>query len=176
MAIDQETVLRLLLAHRAMVMGYVAFIVRDAHLVEDVFQEVALTVLKKGETLDQEENFPVWVRQIARYKALNTLQKQKRAPQPVDESILNLLEDTWAAEDQAPASLATQALLECIQKLSPRAQQLIRLRYVDCLSGKDLAERLAQPVNTVYVALSRVYRNLSACVKLRLLQEGVTHG
>ena len=176
MAVDQEHILRLLLAHRAMIVGYITFMVRDGHLAEDVFQEVALVVLKKTGDLESPAGFPAWVRQIARFKALQVLDKKKQSPQPIDQAILELLEDAWAADDRTPAALAAEALAECVQKLSSRARQMIELRYVDRLSGKDLAEKLSQPLNTVYVSLSRIYRTLSSCVKQRMLQEGVSYG
>ena len=86
-------------------------------------------------------------------------------------SVLELLEDHWSSGDAAPAS-ARKALRECVEKLSPYARQLIQMRYVDDLSGQEVAERLNRSPNTVYVALSRTYRHLAGCVERRLAREG----
>jgi RNA polymerase sigma-70 factor (ECF subfamily) len=176
MPVSQDTLLRLLLTHRAMVMGYITFLVRDGHLAEDVFQEVAITVLNKGKDLDREAGFPSWVRAIARFKALSALQQKQAAPQPISQAVLELLEDAWSADDQTPSALAAEALAECLRQLAPRSQRLIELRYVHRLSGKELAQTLSQPLNTVYVTLSRIYRTLASCVKQRLAQEGLSYG
>jgi len=85
--------------------------------------------------------------------------------------VLELLEDQWSATDATPAP-ARKALRECVEKLSPYARQLIRLRYVDELSALDVAERLNRSPNTIYVALSRTYRHLAGCVQRRLAREG----
>jgi RNA polymerase sigma-70 factor, ECF subfamily len=173
---DADAILRLLLSHRAMVTGYIAFLVRDPHLVEDVFQEVALTVLKKAEQLECEEAFGAWVRTIARYKSLHALAKRSRAPGPIPQSLLESLEAAWQSRDGDAASLRAEALGECLEKLTPRSQQILHLRFTGNLCGQELAQRLDRPLNTVYVALSRIYRNLAECIERRLAQEGYAHG
>jgi RNA polymerase sigma-70 factor, ECF subfamily len=161
MGLDRDRLLRLLLAHRAMLVGYITAIV---------------VVLKKGHQLDDEAGFPAWVRKVARLEALSGLRQRKHTRQFLDESALDLLEDQWSASDGTPLAAATEALRECTKKLGPHARRLIEMRYVHNVRGKDLAEKLGQPPNTVYVALSRVYRALSTCVKGRLAAEGVAYG
>jgi RNA polymerase sigma-70 factor (ECF subfamily) len=173
---DQDRLLLLLLAHRAMLLGYITSIVREAHLAEDVFQNVALIVLNKGHQVSNEEQFPGWARKVARLEALSALRKQKKAPRLLDQAVLELLEDHWRAGDAVSESAAAEALRGCLEKLSPRARRLIELRFVQNLSGKALAANLAQPVNTVYVSLSRIYRVLSSCIKRGLAPEGVLLG
>ena len=47
-----------------MLLGYVLSIVRDFHLAEDVFQDASLIVLRKGEQLQDERDFPAWARKV----------------------------------------------------------------------------------------------------------------
>jgi RNA polymerase sigma-70 factor (ECF subfamily) len=166
----QERSVALLLSHRAMLLGYITAIVRDPDLAEDVFQNVALVVLDKAGDVDG-DGFPAWARRVARLESLAALRKRRRAPELLDQSMLDLLEDHWSAGDAAPAP-ARKALRECVEGLSPYARQLIRLRYAEGLSGQDVAERLNRSPNTVYVALSRTYRHLADCVERRLAREG----
>jgi RNA polymerase sigma-70 factor (ECF subfamily) len=175
MCLDREQVLRLLLAQRTMLVGYITSIVRDPHMAEDVFQNVAVLVLKKGPELRQAGAFPAWVREVARREALAELRRHRHTRQPLDDSVLDLLEDHWSAHDNRPLVQATEALRECTKKLGPRARRLIEMRYVQNLRGKDLAEQLGQPPNTVYVAMSRIYRALSVCIKARLAGQGVSY-
>jgi RNA polymerase sigma-70 factor (ECF subfamily) len=167
----QERSVGLLLSHRAMLLGYVASIVRDPDLAEDVFQNVALVVLDKAAAVARDEEFPAWARRVARLESLAALRKRRRAPELLDQAVLELLEDEWSAGDAAPVP-ARKALRECVDGLSPYAQQLIRMRYVDGLSALDVAERVNRSPNTVYVALSRAYRHLAGCVERRLAREG----
>jgi len=165
MTVEQEVLVRLLLGQRSMLLGYIASLVRDAHLAEDVFQEVALVVLKKGDELADAEGFPAWARTIARLEAMNALRRRTKAPVSLDASVLDVLDRHWAAADGGPTS---DALRTCLQRLPPRSRRVVELRYRDDLSGKALAERLAQPLNTVYVTLARVHRMLSECVRSQL--------
>src|SRR5262249_39332604 len=159
--------LRRLLDCRGMLLGYVTAIVRNPELAEDVFQNVALVVLKKGDRSHLGAGFLAWARGIARLEALSALRKQAHAPQPLDEAVLDLPEDRWQAQAAGCGTL-TEALDFCLQKLTPKARKVIELRFQENLSGKELAARLAQPVNTVYVALSRIYRGLASCIRQRL--------
>ena len=170
MGMDSDRLLRLLLTHRGMLLGYIVSIVRDIHLAEDVFQEASLVILKKGSVLEGDADFPAWARKVARFEALNASRKRNQGPVLLEPRLLDLLDATWN-KDVAPEP-ATLALRQCIELLPEKARRLIELRYVAELPGNALAERLQQPANTVYVALSRIYRILSKCVKERMALEG----
>lgn len=167
---DRDRLLRLLLAHRGMLLGYVLAIVRDFHLAEDVFQEASLIVLNKGACVKADAEFPRWARTVFRFEALNALRKGQKGPELLEPAILDLLEDPWCSEDGLKPR--TVALRECIDKLSPNARRLIELRHIAGIPGNMVAKRLKKPANTIYVALSRTYRSLSACVKKRLAYGG----
>jgi RNA polymerase sigma-70 factor (ECF subfamily) len=167
---DSDRLLRLLLAHRGMLLGYILAIVRDFHLAEDVFQDASLTILKKGVVLEHDGDFPPWARKVVRFKGLNAVRKQNRSPELLEPGLLDLLEQEWGKDEGPEQSLA--ALRECVAELPEKARRLIELRYVAGIPGIELAARLKQPPNTIYVALSRIYRTLSACVKRRLAYEG----
>jgi RNA polymerase sigma-70 factor (ECF subfamily) len=166
---DPDRLLRLLLGHRGMLLGYILAVVRDFHLAEDVFQEASLVILKKGVRLKDENDFPRWARKVVRLQALNALRKQNRGPELLEPGVLDLLEKEWRQETAPEQSRL--ALRECLEQLTPKARRLIELRFVTGMPGNALAARLNQPPNTVYVALSRIYRTLSACVKKRLACE-----
>jgi RNA polymerase sigma-70 factor (ECF subfamily) len=163
---DPDHLLRLLLLHRGMLLGYILAILHDAHLAEDVFQDASLVILKKGVDLKAEEDFPRWARKVVRLTAMNALRKQQRGPDLLEPTLLDSLEQEWEKDDGRDRT--TIALRECLEALPDKARRLVELRYVAGMSGNALAARLNQPPNTVYVALSRIYRNLSACVKKRL--------
>jgi RNA polymerase sigma-70 factor (ECF subfamily) len=153
-----------------MLLGYILAIVRDSHLAEDVFQDASLVILKKGVGLKRESDFPLWARKVARLEALNALRKRNKTPTLLEPGVLDLLEQQWGRNENSQQY--TVALRECLEKLSPKARRLIELRYIAGIPGNTLATRLNQPANTVYVALSRIYRVLSTCVRERVASEG----
>jgi RNA polymerase sigma-70 factor (ECF subfamily) len=165
MGVGQDVLVRLLLSERAMLLGYIGSLVRDSHLAEDIFQDVALIVLRKRDELSDSSGFPVWARKIARLESMNVLRRETKLPRPLDQSVLDVLDRHWTQSDEGPAPAALRA---CVTRLTERSRKLVELRYRDGLSGKRLAERLAQPLNTVYVTLARIHRALSECVRGRL--------
>lgn len=173
--VGPEARVRLLLTHRAMILGYLGSILHDPHLVEDVFQEVALVVLRKGAALRNAGDFPVWLRRIARLEALSALRRLQRRPRPFDQSVLDLLDSGWASGDGEEESPRIEALRSCLERLTPQARKLVDLRYGQNLSGQSLAERRSQALNTVYVALARIHRVLSGCIRSKLLARGPSH-
>ena len=169
MEFDPDGLLRLLSVHRGMLLAYILAIVRDSHLAEDVLQDASLVILRKAASLKQESDFPIWARKVARFEALNALRKRNKAPELLDPATLDVLEQAWSKEE-SPQEY-TLALRACLQKLGPKARRLIEWRYVAGVRGNALAARLNQPANTVYVALSRIYRILSTCIQERLASE-----
>lgn len=171
MGFDQDRLLRLLLAHRAMLIGYIYAIVRDGHLAEDIFQNVSILVLRKGGDVADEAGFAPWARKVARFEALNAARKARRSS-ALDESILDALEPHWESADASEPSREVDALRRCVDKLSPGARQIVDMRYRDNLSGDRLARALAKPLNTIYVALARAHKALGECVRMRLREQG----
>lgn len=170
MGMESDRLLRLLLAQRGMLLGYILSIVRDIHLAEDVFQEASLIILKKGGVLEEEREFGVWARRVARLEALTAMRKRQNSPELLEPELLDLLDKDW--DRHAIVEPAAQAMRHCIEQLPEKARRLIELRYVAQLPGNVLAEKLKQPANTIYVTLSRIYRVLSKCVQERLALEG----
>jgi len=78
--LSEETVLCVLLAQRASLIGYIWSMAGDAHLVEDVFQEVAVLALEKRGELRDEKALPTWLRRAARLSVLALIRAQKKSP------------------------------------------------------------------------------------------------
>jgi len=165
MTISETTIVRVLLAERAKLAAYIWVIVRDSHLVKDVFQEVALAVQKRAELRD-EAALPVWLRRTARFQALAALRdKSRHATQPLTPEILDQLDAYWATQDGPAANGRAEALQECLPRLSPYARQIVALRYGKGLGGSAVAEALGRNVRTIYMALTRIHISLRECIE-----------
>jgi RNA polymerase sigma-70 factor (ECF subfamily) len=174
--LDQAVALRLLLANRAMLLGYINVITGDATLAEDVFQEVSIVVMEKFAAVDSQEGFRPWARTIARFQALKAVNKRRANPLVLASETIDRLDQAWEERDREdPRTSSVAALERCIAKLTPRAQELVELRYRQDLSGQSISERLRKPLNTIYVAISRIHRTLADCVRGELAREGTPH-
>ena len=174
--LDQAGALRLLLANRAMLLGYINVITGDPTLTEDVFQEVSIVVMEKFPDVRDSDGFRPWSRTIARFQALKAVNKRRANPVILASEIIDRLDRAWDEHDREdPRASSVAALERCIARLTPRAQELVQLRYHEDLSGQQLAERLRKPLNTIYVAISRIHRTLADCVRGELARGGGAH-
>lgn len=163
-----QEVQRLFLRNSGLLRGFILGLLPDHNLAEDVFQEVFLTAAAKAGDFREGTNFLAWVRAIARLKVLEHCRKQKAGPRLLDPQALEAvvavagdLDDAWAAR--------REALAACIKRLSPRARQILELRYGDeFLSPPRIAARLSWSIGAVHVALSRARKFLQECTQRRL--------
>jgi DNA-directed RNA polymerase specialized sigma24 family protein len=96
----------LLLRERVKLLAYIRAIVRDNHLAEDVFQEVAVLAVRKRDEIRDRRHFLAWMRLAARNLALKLMRRQHQYLF-LDESLLDHLDEQWAEHD--PASAAPSA-------------------------------------------------------------------
>ncbi len=172
MGLDHDTALKALLSQRVELVGYIRAIVGDRHLAEDVFQEVALAVVRKHAEIADEVHLGGWARTAARFEALAAMRRARR-DQPFDDALIDVIDQRWqASEEAAPPNPALAALRVCCERLPPSSQRLVTWRYHENRSGAEMAELLGRPVNTVYVTLSRIHRALTACVREQLARLG----
>lgn len=168
MAVDQKTIMCVLVGDRTKVLAYIWSIVRDETLAEDIFQDICVLAIEKGDTINDEQHLIHWSRQAARYKSLEAMRDRQIRVLTLDDDVLQLLEDNWQSHDDEPAPARGQALKHCLSLLSPFARKLVDLRYGEGISGKQLADSVDRKLNTVYVALSRTHRALRQCIERRL--------
>ena len=171
MALQQDVVVQLLLAHRGKLLGAIRAMVADEHLAEDIFQEVSIAAINKCGEIADINHFAPWVRHAARLQALMALRNRNRLPRVLSDEVLDALEPHWQHFDRQPGSDISDALRTCLGRLTPYAQQLIDMRYAQHKRGDDLAVAMQRSLNTVYVALTRVHATLRDCLRLELAKE-----
>lgn len=176
MALDETTIVRTLMAERAKLLAYVWSIVHDAHLVEDVFQEVSLLALAKRSELRDEKALGAWLRKSARLISLAAIRGKTKRPVLLGEAVLDQLDAAWADDDCVPAEETLDLLRGCLAELSARSRQFVALRYIERLSGSQVAEKLGTTVHSVYVALGRIHRDLRDCMQRQRDAEGGSRG
>ncbi len=169
MSVDQDTVVRALLTERVRMLAYIWSIVRDEHLAEDLYQEVSILAINKREEIGDESHLMRWLRHVARGKAIDALRRRNLEAVGLSDRAAELLESAWDRHDDQSDDI--ESLRQCLNQLTPYAQRIVTMRYVDGLKGTELAERLNRRVRTIYVALSRIHNALSDCIRARQEQE-----
>jgi RNA polymerase sigma-70 factor, ECF subfamily len=174
--IDVEAVERALLSHRVQLFGYIASIVRDYHLAEDVFQDVAVLALKKAAEIEDIGHLYPWLRQTARYRASYAMRRRYQQPQLLGDEMLDLLDRSWEEFDRSSSAAMLAAIPDCLKQLSLYSRKLIKYRFQNGLTGRQIAETVGRDVHAVYVATTRAYRKLNDCIRQALSQDQPIHG
>jgi len=158
---------RLFVQHQQVVLYYVLTIVPDLADAQDIVQETFLTITRKAETYTLGTNFPAWACTTARYQALQFQRTRARAAARLDDDVLEMLysEDASPPDNLEPR---TEALKNCLDRLTPKALELIRLRYHLGQLPEDIATTVGWTPNSVRVALTRARQILRACVERTL--------
>ncbi len=172
MPLSAEAAVEGLLANRSKLLAYAWSLLRDHHATEDVFQEVVLLAMKNAAEIKDKDHLLVWARRTARNRGIDYLRRQSHRPVLLADDVLDLLEDQWSEFDGLSQRDRLDALRECSERLTPRSQQILLLRYGQGVSGRGVAEALQQSTHAVYVALTRIYHTLEECIRRKLSAGG----
>jgi len=141
--------------------------VGDVHSAEEILQETNLVIWAKVSQFQPETNFLSWARQIAKFEILKHRQRFRREKLTFSEEFLSAVADE-VIQQSAEQERRREALQECLEKLQETDRVLIQQRYQPGHSGKELAEQLGRPANSVYQSLGRIRRFLLDCVQRQL--------
>lgn len=164
---DQAAFLKLLLKHQTDIKAFIGSLVRDAHLREDIFQDVVLIAWEQFDKYDPTRSFGAWARGVAANKILQRRHQDRRFPVTFsNETIQAVLEAFNRTEKEA--SRRAEALQECLKAVPERSRQLLAMRYGQGLSGHEISRRAGTSLDAVYQALLRVRAAIEKCIRRRL--------
>jgi RNA polymerase sigma-70 factor (ECF subfamily) len=164
---EVNDIVRELIHDRAKLLGYVWAIVRDYQLADDVLQEVTVLALERASEITDGKHLLLWSRKAARYKSLELLRKRSRDVALLADDVLELLEADWQTLDSHSTTDEVDHLRACIDLLSPHARKIVHLKYMEGLSGAQVAQVIKVKVTSVYVALTRIHKALEGCIRAR---------
>ncbi len=135
--------------------------------VDDVAQEVFLSLLKSVVRFKEQSSFLTWLLSITRNKAISHLRARQRNPQITIEYIDQIVIQRQIAAvmegDGEPPEL--EALQRCLLQLSPPHWELIRQVYFEGRRAAEVAESMGQADNAIRMKLMRIRKALASCVR-----------
>ena len=185
---DTDALARFIEENRVQLIGFIRSITGARLLgvteVDDLLQEVSATAIQSLPTAPLDDYAPIqWLQQIARRRVVDAhryhfnakrrevgKQQSIHAPQGAAPDALSL-EQLLSASMTSPSAAMSQdnrisRMQMAIGELSNEQQNAIRMRYVDGLATKQIAEALGKSDVSVRVLLSRSMRDLE-----KLLQD-----
>lgn len=143
---DPAAMEELYLRHDARIAYYLRRLLgRDE--VDDVRQEVWLTVLRRIGGLRHPEALVVWLYRIARSRAMNRIAQQLPAGTESPVELDELAGD--ASDDEAFGPEEAERIHRGLGRLPPRQREALVLKFMEDLSYEQIAEVTGSPVGTV---------------------------
>ncbi|BCX49237.1 hypothetical protein HAHE_31450 [Haloferula helveola] len=160
-----EEVQLLFVRHENTIRAFVRALQPSLADADDVMQETFLTVSRKAATFELGTNFVAWACGVARLKVLENFRQRKRATVLSEAAIIALTED---APSTQLISETEGALERCLERLAPKARDLLWRRYSRRQSSTEMAEAAGMTSTAVRVALTKARKALRDCITTQL--------
>src|SRR5436309_3729501 len=143
---------QLFVRHQSSIRAFILSLHPNFSEAEDILQEVFLVVTRKAGDFHEGSNFMSWALAIARYKVMEAIRRQT-SDHALSEQVVEVLCDECPQDELTEQRSAV--VRACLEKLAPRLQEVMRLRYFAEHGPGEIARLLAWTPNSVNVALSR---------------------
>jgi len=166
----EELLVKTLLDSRPRLIVGAMAVLRDAHLAEDVFQDVLLRALRMRESFTDENGLLAWARVTTRNLGIDHVRRTGRLSEILSELAIDALEVRLDERAESQRWRA-EAMRSCLEKLPVESQTLLRMRYDEGNKGHELAQRLGRSEAAIFKALSRLHQTLRKCINERLVAQ-----
>jgi RNA polymerase sigma-70 factor (ECF subfamily) len=158
---------KLIAGHYLGVWRYLRAIGCPIHLADDLAQETFVAVLRKPFEQTSEYSTAAYLRRVAFHLLLEYKRKFGSVGLTDQAELLDQYWTRWAGAD-ASGDRMLDALKECFQRLSARAQQSLRMRFEDQASRERIAAELQITENGVKNLQQRAKAQLRQCLEEKL--------
>ena len=165
---DRTEILKVLMPERTKQIALAWSILRQSHLAEDAYQDMLAKVFENKDIFEGSQHLCGWSWRVLRNRCYELIRQQKYQVTLLDESILNLVDAELEHRDTSDMPLRADALRNCIDGLSEKSRETIRMRYFEGMRGNQVAEKLGRKPEAVYKALQRIYVTLAQCIQKKL--------
>jgi RNA polymerase sigma-70 factor, ECF subfamily len=150
-------------SHYADILAYLRSRTRNSDAAFDLAQETFLEAYRHRGSFDPGRgDARMWLFGIARNVSAYAARRGATLPR-----LEALAEAAWV--DPRPSEDARLTALDrCLEALSPRTREILRMLYQDSFNYAEISERLGLGLSAVKVAASRARQGIEACVRRRL--------
>lgn len=173
---NREAVSQLLERHTRRVRDYVRMMVKDSDVADDLTQEVLIKVVKvldEGRYTEKGRFLP-WVLRIAHNRVLDYFRAQKQVKTVSESSAgFDILGSKNFAEPSIEDNIISEQRAEeiraLVEELPEEQREVVRMRYYEGLSFKEIAEHSGVSINTALGRMRYALINMRQMIKKRNL-------
>lgn len=159
---DRQAMARLWRTHRQWIAAVVLMHKPREIDLEDLLQEVALTVVNKIHTLHEHDNIKAWLRTVAVNAARAAGRSVSIRRRYEHNGALNESDDAPSADEALVRSEYGRWLLQCLRELPENYREPLALRAMQGLSSRQIGEILDLSEAAVDTRIARVRTQLRA--------------
>ena len=165
----QEAFVQLLTEAQLPLLQYIATLLGDMHVAQNVLQETNMVLWRKADDYQPGTSFASWAHRVAYWQVKAYARDRGRDRLVFDEQLIEQLASTDPSEGaDAEARLA---LRHCLTRLTTPHRELLRLRYEGEMSIKTIAKQVNKSENAIKTGLLRIRRTLLRCIERKLIVE-----
>ncbi len=167
-----EAFVRLFMSSQDSLYAYILSLVPQASDAQDVLQETAVALWSKKEEYNPNEPFIPWAIRFAYFQVLNFRTRQRRRSSTVlfSNEVISALAEEHSRHHAAIES-RREALTHCMDKMLAPGRQLLRQRYEEKGTMKEIADHAGMKVSTLYKQLERLRQQLLDCITRSLASQ-----
>jgi len=166
---ESAAVAQLVSRYELVIRSYAAKVAPRPDMAEDIAQEAFLRALRGLDRFREDADFGLWMRGIVRNVARamwDKLYRDRRIRRDrLAEYVQGLADEYHEADDNDIRQRHLDALRRCLEKLSAKGSELVKLRYHLNMKCADIAERIESSRAAVKMALMRIRDGLRKCVR-----------
>ncbi|MBQ8863408.1 MAG: sigma-70 family RNA polymerase sigma factor [Rikenellaceae bacterium] len=169
---NRNAISKLIESHRKRVYDYINMMVKDGDVAEDICQETFIKVVRfidNGRYTDNGK-FLSWVLRIAHNQVIDYFRQNKQAAKVTEADagfdLLGTLKfSSDSVEDRMVSAQIAGDVRKLIDHLPDEQREVVRMRYFNDMSFKDIAEQTGVSINTALGRMRYALINLRKMIK-----------
>ncbi len=151
---NENALSTLIKRHQTKIYGFIYSKIPDRDICDDVFQDTFIKVIKtlKSNSYNEEGKFLPWVMRISHNLVIDYFRKNKKMPmlrETEEFSIFSILkDDELSIENKLIISQVNIDLNKLIEELPEDQKEVLKMRYFQDLSFKEISEETGVSINT----------------------------
>jgi RNA polymerase sigma-70 factor, ECF subfamily len=168
---DRSAMEALFTRYRVRVFKFVLRMVRNEAIAEELNSDVFVDVWRQAGTFEGRSAVSTWIFSIARFKALNAL--QRRGEEELDDDKADAIEDDADDPETVLAKKDKAAVLrQCLVELSAEHREIVNLVYYQHKSVEEVSGIVGIPEATVKTRMFYARKKLSELLAERGVERG----
>jgi RNA polymerase sigma-70 factor (ECF subfamily) len=152
-------------AHRSRVFGYIYAMLHNMSDAEDIYQQTTLLMWQKFEDFQLGTDFGSWALKIAYHNIKNFQRSARRQHVFFSDAVMEKVLQCYEAHSVKDAQDRLDALGKCVQRLPERHQHILKQRYSENVSIRDLAMSERKTEAAIAMLLTRLRKTIFRCVQ-----------